>query len=81
MYLAQPQAVALIRRLLLYGNVAGCGVGVVNKVLWIYRVEPDAVKESLRLAKQHTLPDVREQAASIRRYLRDRAAVCSRRHL
>lgn len=54
-------------------NVAVCGVGVLDQLLWYSLVEPEEVEHLIALAERHKIENVRKGAAFIRQYLRDRS--------
>jgi hypothetical protein len=72
-HIAHPSTVAWVPELLADPNVAGWGVGLLDQLLWCERVEPHEVEHLLIAAEQHAAESVREQAAFIRVYLRERA--------
>jgi hypothetical protein len=54
-------------------QVQNWGIGVVDQLLWSELIDPEEAEEVLERAERHKSAVVREQAESIRRYLRKRA--------
>jgi hypothetical protein len=73
-HICHPRSTAWIEEFLLDDNVAGWGVGVLDQLLWSHSVEPEDVEHLIALAEQHEIESVREQAAFIRDYLRNRGS-------
>jgi hypothetical protein len=71
-HIAHPQALPWVQAFLLDDAVAGWGIGLLDQLLWTYRVEPEAVEDLLVQAERHHIENVREQTAFIRSYLKER---------
>lgn len=71
-HIAHPQSQAWIREFLLDDNVAVWGIGLLDQLLWSWRIEPETVEDLLVMAENHQIENVREQAAFIRGYLKGR---------
>ena len=54
-------------------GVQGWGIGVLDQLLWSVLIEPEEAEEILGRAERHENEAVRERAAFIRSFLRDRA--------
>lgn len=71
-HIDNARSVEWIEEFLSDDNVAGWGVGVLDQLLWQHSIEPEEVEHLIILAENHSIENVRDQAAFIRQYLKDR---------
>ncbi len=85
----RSSAVALIKRIgakislnwveefLKNDETASWGIGVLDQLLWRWVVDPEEAETLLKLAENHPIENVREQALFIRQYLSNRERIPS----